>query len=341
MVVVIVAAIGAGYYFYSSMSKPPRPFLTFATWGGIETDEFNATFAQFSQQYGVDIHIYTQAGSMDTVAKIRAEQSAPTIDLFFGGTQAGVSGSQEGLFVNLTEQLVPNLSHIPSNMRYAAYPAVVPYDLDPAGWYIRPDLIPKDFQFNGTWQWFFDPRLAGKIAIPTPDYSYFIEWASIVAGNYYNYTAGFELIKKLAPNIKVVWSSTPEIEGLVEQGNVWAVFGDYSSLSDITSKGVPIQPLKFYPLVTEPEAMMVVKGGKEALAQNLLNFILDPTNQWNICSIGGLTPTNKDSPPLPAKFEPFSASPLSIVYLSDSVYTSANADNWVTLWKQEITPLLP
>jgi len=339
--VIVVAVAAGGLFYYYSILKPQRPFITFATWGGAYTDAFNSTIASFEKEYGVDVHIYTQAASKETVAKVRAEKGSPSIDLFYGGADAGILGADEGLFVDLTEGMVPNLGQIDEKQLIKNYPSVVPYDILAHGWYTRPDLIPSDFQFNGTWQWFFDPRLKGKIAVPTPMITVFIEWASIVAGDYYNYQAGFELIKKLAPNIKVVYSSTPEVEGLLARGEVWVANGMYADAMDLHSKGTPVQTLKFYPLITVPDSMMVVKGGKEDLAMKFLNYILDPNRQATICNYMGVTPTNKNSPPPPAELEPFSATPLSLAYPEDIVFLAAHYDEWIELWNREITPLLP
>ncbi len=344
VIVVIVVALIAGFYFYSSTSAPPRPFITFATWGGEYVSAFNTTIASFEQKYGIDVNFYVQSASMETEAKIRAEAPSPSIDLFFGGADVGVTGANQSLFVNLTQAMVPNLSHVSPKFLYANYPSVIPYDLLGEGWYYRPDLMPKDLiptNSSGSWQWLLDPRLKGKIAVPTPEFSFFIEWASTVAGNYYNYTAGLQLIKQLAPSIKLVYGSTPEIEGVFMGGNVWLVNGLFSDASDIASKGTPIQTLKYYPLIAEPEAMMVVKGGKEAMAEQFLNYILDPTNQYTICTGLGNPPTNQDSPAWPANMTEFSATPLNVVQLSDVAYLSVNAANFVELWEREITPLLP
>src|SRR5437867_8508816 len=181
VVVIVVAAAASGFYYYYT-SAQSKPFITFATWGGSYTNSFNQTIVKFEQQNGVQVKIFTQSASGETLAKITAEKSAPTIDIFFSGAFAGVKGAPQGLFVNITTQNVPNLAHIPVDLRYANFPSVVPYDLLAEGWFVNPSLIPPGHEFNGSAKWFFDPIFKGKIAVPTPEYTFFIEWCSQVAG---------------------------------------------------------------------------------------------------------------------------------------------------------------
>jgi len=355
-VVIIVAAIGAGSYYYFIMTQREKPFIVVSTWGGFYLDGWKKIIPKFEEEYGIEVRFFEQGGSMEVYHKIRAEKAHPPIDVAYVGEHVSILLMEEGLLVPLDNETVPNLNYIdpywiPTGIQWAPFSAYY------FGWTICPDLIPKELAYNGTLEWFLDPAFKGKFLFPAPWWTDMMTWACLETGDEFNLDAGFELLKKLAPNCKFVYSGHAEVEAAMSAGEAWAAFASFhdmyyshkAGLKVICVKSPPpplLRPIGRFeaviPVASNP--LCVVRNtGKEDLAIKFVNWAISPEIQAEFNNDQALGMTLKNPPSIPediAGFVPTADEYSKYAYRYDLSWWGPRADLLVERWEKEITPLV-
>jgi ABC-type Fe3+ transport system substrate-binding protein len=349
VIVVVAAAAGAGYYLLTPKEKP---YITVATWGSTYLDALNNASVPFTQQYGIEVRAELQGSSNEMATKLIAEKGQPSADVFLGGEGALLRVYQAGEMANLSENVVPNLANIVPAARFPGDVYVGVYG-GVAAWILRPDLIPPNLAYNGSWRWFLDPRLAGKLAVHDPTWNDQMSWAAaLYGGDDHHYDPAFRFFKDLAPNLKFIFSSDDQATSALSSGEVWGVY-EYGSIAyGMAQQGIKVQLVYpedvptvngiKSPITFDVDVMGVVKSGKEDMAYKFINYILSPEGQYIYDSMLGNSPVNPATKAMPSGIAPYllTGDQLKRAWVADLVYYQSIEDRLVERWQTEIVPLV-
>jgi putative spermidine/putrescine transport system substrate-binding protein len=356
VIVIIIVAAGAAYYLLAPKEKPS---ITVTTWGENFLDAMtNGVGIPFEQQYGVHVNYELQASSGEMATKLIAEARAgqPSADVFLGGGQAVIRAAQAGVMIPMTESLVPNLADVTEaattdKVNGTLYYVGV-YGLA-SGWALRTDLIPPDLAYNGSWRWFLDSRLKGKLAVHDPTWGDQLAWGSVVyGGDDHNFDPAFRFYKDLAPNLKFVFSTDAEATAALTSGEVWGVYEYATVIKGVADKGTKVQMVYpedvpavhgiKSPITFDVDVIGAMKGGKEDLAFKFINYILSPEAQYAYNVALGNAPVNMKAKAMPADVAPWllSGSQLQRAWQMDQPYYASIQDQLVETWQTEVAPLV-
>ena len=353
VVVIIIVASGAVYYL---LTPEEKPYVTVTTWGENFLDAMQkGVGAPFEQQYGVEVRYQIQASSGEMATKLIAEKGHPSADVFLASEGQMFRATGAGIMAPLSEELVPNLKDIPS----AAKPTVngtsyyVGVYGDASGWALRTDLIPPNLAYNGSWRWFLNPELKGRLAVHDPTWANQMAWAAVVyGGDDHNYDPAFEFFKDLAPNLKFVFATDAEATSALGSGEVWGVYEYGTVIYGMAQKGIKVEMVYpedmptvqgiRSPITFDIDVIGVVKGGKEDLAYKFVNYIIGPEAQYAYCAALGNSPVNPKTKPMPADVAAYllTGSELQRAWSMDLRYYAGIQDQLTERWQTEIAPLI-
>jgi len=318
-------------------------------------DAISNASVPFEQQYGVGVKFELMAASGDMATKLIAENGHPDVDVFLGGSQALYKAATAGIMAPLTEDQVPNLANVISiakpELNNTLYYSGIYGDV--WGWALRTDLIPASMAYNGSWRWFLDSRLKGKLAVHDPTWADLPAWAALVyGGDDHHYDPAFGFFKDLAPNLKFVFSTDAEATNALSTGDVWGVFEVSTIIYGLAQQGVKVQmvfpedvptvdgiksPINF-----DFDAIGVVNGGKTDLAYKFVNYILGPEGQYAYCVLLGNAPVNNQTKAMPPDLAPYllTGAQLKRAWSMDTPYYATVEDHLIERWEQEIVPLI-
>lgn len=340
--IIILAAIG-GVYYYTLITARPR--ITVAWFGGIYNDALNLLVPSFEEEFGVDVEIYLQTSSAETTQKILAEKESPTIDVLYGGAYDGEMLRRNDMATLFTEEDVPNLQYIRADAKYKEGNKFfeVGFQYWPFSWVIYSDAIPEEIAFNQTVEWFLDARLKDRFSMPSVTWAACAEWFLAASGDYYNTTAGFELMKKMAPNLRFIYTAYGDLNAPFQGKELYGALMGIGEAKELVDAGIPIVPVKMYPIATVHDSLVIVKGGKEDYAKKFVNYILDPENLAQMSYYMSHSPTLIDPPSPPSEIEPYILSPDELDTLAafeDPVYVADNWNEWMDIFDRDVVPLI-
>jgi putative spermidine/putrescine transport system substrate-binding protein len=322
--------------------------LVVAVWGGVWGDSMDKNvFKPFAAANDVEIVVHSQRSAADTMTKIIAEKAKPTIDVYLTIPGSAYAVAKEGAAETMTPADVPELANFPKSMLGTMDGKVqwVNYGAQKIGLIFRTDIVKPPAK--ATLDWLADPSLKGKLAMPTPVWNYaaFLHQASMYkTGDMKKLDAGFDLAKKVAPNVQVIYGTTGEAVRLLSSGEVGVAYATATTSSVLLKENVPNVEFKLVddaPLFVAPETVVVVKGGPagKALAMKFANFFLSAPVLAAYGADIGTSSANAKSPAAPKEKVPFpmTAAELERAQISD---LAANLDAINDRWKSQIAPLL-
>lgn len=353
-IIIIVAAAVGTYY----ISTSPEQSITVATFGGIVEESLtNHVVRDFEEETGINVEYFVQASSAETTTKILAEKGRPTIDVFIAGAYSVLELKRADLLYPMTEDTVPNLKYIRDDGLYLGSElegytvGLKPWSF---GWVIYPDAIPEEMPpFNHTNEWFFDSRLEGMLAMPSPTWATMMYWFLYLAGvnasdftKYPNADPAFELMEKLAPNMRFVYSSTAELASPFEGKEICGALMGLGETKSLVDVGIPLVPIiDMFPIASVSTGLSAIKGtGKEDLALQFINYMLEPERAANWCYGCAQPTTLKDPPAPPAELVTYLPSPDELARAAEHGhfpgYVAANLPTWSDRFDSEIIPLV-
>ena len=201
-----------------------------------------------------------------------------------------------------------------------------------------------------TWESLWDPRLAGRIAIPDPSNVngrvLLVTASRLNGGSEKTLEKGIEKIAAL--KVHSYWNSSAQIEGLMSSGDVWAAPLISGRSWGLVDKGLPVR----FVLPRDKSGFAGVGGwttvdvvagtklSKEAHAY--INTVLDPLPQLGQAYEIPYGPTNKllgpviaNYPDMAKKF-PTSADALKQLYLPDWAEYYRHHQKAVELWDRQV-----
>jgi putative spermidine/putrescine transport system substrate-binding protein len=325
-----------------------RERLVVAIWGGFWGDSVEKNVLKpFRAANDVEVVVLTTPSSASAMTKIIAEKKNPTIDIWFTAPPEAHAVAKEGVGEALTTADVPELQNFADAMLGKLDDKIqwVDYGIKNIGLVIRSDLVklpPKP-----SFDWLADPSLKGLVALPPPYwvYSIFLNQAAMAkTGDMTDLNAGFDVAKKIAPNVRTIYGTTGEAVRLLTTGEVAVVYGTATTATNLmTSKvaNIEFRPVADAPLFVNAETVMAIKGGPggKALASRFLNFFLSPKILAAYTEDVGISSGNRASPPASKEKVPF-PSTAEELEKGNRASQDKNLDAINARWKAEVAPLL-
>jgi putative spermidine/putrescine transport system substrate-binding protein len=251
----------------------------------------------FMEQTGAKVE-YVIGNPREHMAKLIATRGQePPFDV----VQTDDSVKEQLIRLNLVEPV--DLKRIP-NSKHVVRSIVHQPELGPAFM-----IIPVGIAFNTekfkeagipeptTWDILWDPRVAGKVAIP--DLNVVMGVHTLMAAaqravkNPYEYEAGIAELKKIKLNH--MYSSPVEVATQVTAGNVWVLVWTEGRANELRFRNFPV---KFVNAVTggkkgsmDIDSIHLVRGSKrKALAEVYIDMTLRPDAQLSFAKAEGWTP---------------------------------------------------
>ncbi|MEU6262908.1 ABC transporter substrate-binding protein [Saccharopolyspora shandongensis] len=288
---------------------PPNPSagagtLVVAGYGGsFETALRESVIPEFEKTCSCKI-TYIPGSSTDSIAKIKAQQASPQIDvaLLDDGPQA--QAVEAGLLAPLDTKVVPvdqvvDVARMPGDVG-------VGFGMTATGIAYQPEwFAQRGIPAPAKWMDLADPRLKGSLVLPsiTNTYGVGLLVGSAVAngGSEQNIQPGFDAARKIAGNA-VTFDTTADVSNYFLQGQAAASVWGLSRASTLAEKNFPVRFV--YPeegaLALVATANVVNKAPHGELAQKFVAYLLDKKVQADVAKGTYDGPTVKGVPVDPA-----------------------------------------
>jgi putative spermidine/putrescine transport system substrate-binding protein len=325
---------------------PPTPTaaantLVVAGYGGsFETAFQESIIPGFERTCGCTV-TYIPGSSTDSIAKLKAQQASPQIDvaLLDDGPQA--QARDAGLVGPLDTAVVPvdrvvDIGRLPGDVG-------VGFGLTATGIAYNPTwFAERGIPAPTKWSDLADPRLQGALVLPSITNTYglglLIGAASQNGGSEQNIEPGFAAVQEIARNA-VTFDTTADVSNYFLQGQAAASVWGVSRVSTLAAKDFPVQFV--YPeggamaLVTTAN---VVAGAPHAeLAQKFVAHLLDPAVQAELARAtydGAVVPGVTLEPDLESKI--VGADEVDRLRKLDWATINRDRAAWTERWNREV-----
>jgi putative spermidine/putrescine transport system substrate-binding protein len=263
-----------------------------STWNGL----IKPLAAQFTKDTGIAVDIEVEASSMEGLVKVQAMRGKPTADVWF--TAQGVAeraATDPGLLAAMPVDKLSNWKDVIPGGTSPTFAAAYYY---PFGIVYRPDLVPGGK--ISSWEELWGPGFENKLALPAPSFfsGRMILVASLLAGDSIdNVDPGIEKLKKIKKNVAFWFTSDPQARKALAQGEVSVMVTSSSTVKTLADQGVTVKMVSPKPAPIIFEGVTILKGGKEDLAAQFVNYVISPQWQKTITEVWNMGPVNKSVPP--------------------------------------------
>jgi putative spermidine/putrescine transport system substrate-binding protein len=313
--------------------------LVVATFGGTFVDNSKKCHASaFEKATGASVK-YVLGSSVQTAAKLRAAGARAEFDVAYMDSQIVKQAKAEGLLQPLEPAKIPHWNDLYEASR------------DKDGYWVSMMFAGTIITYNPTlvkapptsWADLWKPEWKGKLAIPdisgTSGQQFLMAAARLNGGSVENIDPGFEAIKKLKPNIQMMYTQPDQIIPLFERGDITVAVWYTDRTGAAAAKGVPVAAaypsegaIGIVPTVAVPKASQ-----KRELAQKYIDVLLSPEGQVCFAQSQFAGPTNRkvQLPPELAKLLPYG--PLvQRMYFPDTDLVAKKFPEWSERWGREI-----
>jgi putative spermidine/putrescine transport system substrate-binding protein len=274
-----ILALASAVLLAASFTAEAQEVVNVQTWGGSLGESFQKNIVEpFEAKTGEKV-VLSYGMAADALAKVRAQQGNPQVDIAMMGQTEGISLWKEGLLDVLDPTEIPNLGNLVESAVYADdngsifYVGMYGYVLELIYRTDRVDTPPE------SWEDLWNQEYAGEVMFPSPavlSAHSQVMAARINGGNESNMEPGWEALKALAPSISAVYRSDAETYNLIASGE--ALLGPalmYTTL-ELIKAGVPVARVS--PSEGSPvswDGITLVKGAPNAEgAKKLIDFML-------------------------------------------------------------------
>jgi putative spermidine/putrescine transport system substrate-binding protein len=264
--------------------------------GGVYETEYRKHFvAPFTAATGIDVQLKLgSSGEWLTNAKVNRRN--PEIDMLLLPFPDSIRATMEQLSIPLSADDIPNIKDV-NPLFYDPYKRTgVGVSCVGYGIAYRHDLVPKPIT---DWEDCWDPRLAGKVAIPEigvfGSWEFLVQTAKLAGGSEDNLEPAFAKLKALKPNIKQFVKSGADVVSLLGSGEAW-VCPMQTNISPyaLIDAGKPVT--FFYPksgAMAGLASLHIVKNSKNIeQCKKFINFALAKDAQEGFCNSVIALPTN-------------------------------------------------
>jgi putative spermidine/putrescine transport system substrate-binding protein len=313
--------------------------LVVATFGGTFVDNSKKCHAAlFEKQTGSTVK-YVLGSSVQTAAKMRAAGARAEFDVAYMDSQIVKQMKGEGLLQPLEPAKIAHWNDVydVSKDKDAHWVSLMF-----AGTMItyNPKLVKEP---PTSWADLWKPEWKGKLAIPdisgTSGQQFLMAAARLHGGSIENIDPGFEAIKKLKPNVQMMYTQPDQLIPLFERGDISVAVWYTDRTGAAAAKGVPVAAaypkegaIGIVPTVSVPKASQ-----KRELAQKYIGVLLSPEGQLCFAQSQFAGPTNKTVklPPDLAKLVPYGEI-VQRMYFPDTDLVAKKFPEWSERWGREI-----
>lgn len=314
--------------------------LNIASYGStIEANQLKVLIEPFEKKYNVKVNLVEGASAEFLTKMVASAGGTPPFDVVQFSSGEEETAYQKGLLVPLDPKIVTNMGSLAdgmvqnnSSVAFALTAPSIMYNTD------KVSPAPTSWSILG------DPKYKGQVAIPDVTNSkgvlMLVKFAEMNGGSVQNIQPGIDAIAKIAPNAAVVFSQTPTMLQLIQQGVVNIAVWDQGYAYSLKQKGLPIASvIPQEGSILQQFTMGVVKGTKNSqLAQEFVNMALSPDVQAGFTKLTAYTPTNT-TVSIPADLTgitPTIAELKSKTTTVDAAALGAAKAGWVDLWNAAI-----
>jgi putative spermidine/putrescine transport system substrate-binding protein len=313
--------------------------LVVATFGGTFVDNSKKCHAAaFEKATGATVK-YVLGSSVQTAAKLRAAGARAEFDVAYMDSQIVKQAKAEGLLQPLEPAKIAHWNDI--------------YDAgrDKDGYWVGMMFAGTTIAYNTnlvkspptSWADLWKPELKGKLAIPdisgTSGQQFLMAAARLHGGSLENIDPGFEAIKKLRPNVQMMYTQPDQLIPLFERGDILVAVWYTDRTGAAAAKGVPVAAvypkegaIGIVPTVSIPKASQ-----KRELAQKYIATLLAPEGQLCFAQSQFAGPNNRkvQLPPDLAKLVPYGEN-VQRMYFPDTDFVARKFPEWSERWGREI-----
>lgn len=342
-----ILAFASGLLLTGGLTAEAQQVVNVQTWGGSLGESFQKNIVEpFEAETGIDV-VLSYGMAADALAKVRAQQANPQVDIAMMGQTEAISLWNEGLLDVLDPAEIPNLANLVDSAVYADddgsifYVGMYGYVLELIYRTDRIDNPPE------SWADLWNPEYVGEIMFPSPavlSAHAQVMVARIHGGDESNMEPGWDALKALAPSISAVYRSDAETYNLIASGE--ALLGPalmYTTL-DLINAGVPVARVS--PAEGSPvswDGITLVKGAPNPDgAKKLIDFMLSRdvvqahvNDVATIPAVDGVALEPELARALPSTEEERSR----LLRLDDEMIAAQKAD-WIGRWDREVVPLI-
>jgi putative spermidine/putrescine transport system substrate-binding protein len=313
--------------------------LVVATFGGTFVDNSKKCHAAaFEKATGASVK-YVLGSSVQTAAKLRAAGARAELDVAYMDSQIVKQMKAEGLLQSLEPAKIDHWGDLYDASR------------DKDGYWVSMMFAGTIITYNTnlvktpptSWADLWKPSFKGKLAIPdisgTSGQQFLMAAARLNGGSIENIDPGFEAIKKLKPNVQMMYTQPDQIIPLFERGDIAVAVWYTDRTGAAAAKGVPVAAaypkegaIGIVPTVSVPKASQ-----KRELAQKYIAALLSPEGQLCFAQTQFAGPTNRKVH-LPAdlgKLVPF-GDIVGRMYFPDTDFVARKFPEWSERWGREI-----
>ncbi|MGE0752346.1 MAG: ABC transporter substrate-binding protein [Variibacter sp.] len=316
--------------------------LTVIVYGGSFEEGWKKSVIEPFEKANPGIKVKIATGlTMQTVAMMRAQKDDVKIDVIMMDEVGAAQANAEGLYAPLNVSAIPNMEKLYPQFRIKGDPYT-------KFMYVAQALVyNKDVvkQKPDSWRVMWDPKYKGKIACPditTSHGAFFLLTAADMAGgNVKNVDPGFDLLKKLKPNILTFYTQHAQLAQLFTQGDVVMASWTSDRGQAAIDGGAPLAwtiPKESAYIIDS--TIGIAKGTKNLeAAQKYVNFVLSAEAQAANARYTYLAPVNKEVklPPDVAAKLPVGEGVLEKLKPADWDYVTTVRPQWTQRWTREIT----
>lgn len=289
---------------------------------------------------GIKVRIATGL-TLQTIAMMRAQKDDVKIDVVLMDEIGAAQAKAEDLFHPLQPSAIPNIEKLYPQFR-AANDTYTKFMYVAQALVYNKDVVKEK---PDSWMAMWDSKYRGKIAAPdiTTSHGAFLllTAADISGGGLKNIDPGFELMKKLKPNVLTFYTQHAQLAQLFTQGDVvmssWTSDRAQAAIDGGASLAWTIPKEGAYLI---DATIGIAKGtNKLEAAQKYVDFVLSAEAQAANARHTYLSPVNREVklPPDVAARLPVGEGVLERLKPADWDYVTTVRPQWTQRWNREIT----
>jgi putative spermidine/putrescine transport system substrate-binding protein len=312
-----VIVVAAAFSLLATPAFAQQKKITLLIWSSTWNGLIKPLAEQFTKDTGIAVDIEVQASSMEGLVKVQAMRGKPTADVWF--TAQGVAqraATDPDLLAPMPVAKLSNWGDVIPGGTSPTFAAAYYY---PFGIVYRPDLVP-----GGTitsWEQLWGPGFENKLTLPVPSFHagrMILVAALLAGGSIDNIEPGLEKLKQIRKNVAFWYSSDPQARKALAQGEVSVMVTSSSTIKTLADQGVVAKMVSPKPAPIIFEGVTILKGGKENLAAQFVNYVISPEWQKVITEVWNMGPVNKKVAPA-GKFAGVLPKPGDTVVFDESV----------------------
>ena len=324
--------------------------IRFDGWGGSVSEAFRKhAFKPFTEKTGIKV-IDGEFGDMNSFLT-RVKASYPPGGEFNIAHLSAVFDyaryTDLGFAAVLDESKIPNLKNVMESMITPLREitggtlSAVPYDLGQTGIAYNTEFVSKEKAEKLGASLLWDKELKGKLGSWGGDFRTNMWYAALHTGQSPNdmkdLDAVWDALREQRDLIKKYWSSGAELMSLLANGEIYATVAWSGRVAALQQEGHPIGYLSPKGTYSWMEYLYVLKGTDLEIAQQLLNFMLEPAAAIAVAEgqnyPPSLDPTKVELTEKIAKMPAFDPTGKLDGYLfADPAYWNANQLEWTEKW---------